>query len=337
VPGQLPAKFHRGWLPAHRDIQRLSRLAGEQERLSRLRIPEKATGKQIAILGAGPAGLPVPPRLLEAGHAVTIFDRNTAFGGAIESVIPPNRAIQLAPQRDHGNFRRCAEEPDEPVSRQGTRLSAQPGHNPGPGLRCAFIGLGLSQSVSVTKLRFDGLWNAMDFLSAAKQERRLDLAGKSVAVIGGGNTAMDVAVTAVHAGSPGCLHNLPPIVQEMPAWGAEQNRAWELCSFPHPDANRSNTGQRRETHRNQAVPDPGSANPTAAAINVTRPLALLAAPTLARGSAASYSRCRRMRCREFLLDLARHVDDPRHAGQRMLRRRIPATMGSLNGRPMCGL
>ena len=93
------------------------------------------------------------------------------------------------------------------------------------GFDAAFIGLGLPQSVSVAKKRLAGLWNAMDFLSSAKQGNGLDLAGKSVAVIGGGNTAMDVAVTAARSGAKDVYVIYRRSFKEMPAWGAERDRA----------------------------------------------------------------------------------------------------------------
>ena len=93
------------------------------------------------------------------------------------------------------------------------------------GFDAAFIGLGLPQSVSVAKKRLAGLWNAMDFLSSAKQANGLALAGKSVAVIGGGNTAMDVAVTAARSGAKDVYVIYRRSFKEMPAWGAERDRA----------------------------------------------------------------------------------------------------------------
>jgi glutamate synthase (NADPH/NADH) small chain len=65
----------------------------------------------------------------------------------------------------------------------------------------------------------------MDFLSQAKQPGRLDLTGQSVAVIGGGNTAMDVAVTARQLGAKDVYLIYRRSFKEMPAWGAERQRA----------------------------------------------------------------------------------------------------------------
>ncbi|MGD8500265.1 MAG: NAD(P)-binding protein, partial [Phycisphaerales bacterium] len=58
---------------------------------SKLRIPPRTTGKNVTIIGAGPAGLSCAAKLLEAGHTVTVFDKSSEFGGMIESVIPPDK------------------------------------------------------------------------------------------------------------------------------------------------------------------------------------------------------------------------------------------------------
>jgi NADPH-dependent glutamate synthase beta subunit-like oxidoreductase/2,4-dienoyl-CoA reductase-like NADH-dependent reductase (Old Yellow Enzyme family) len=207
------------------DIQRYLAEQANKNGWSKLRIPEKATGKKVAVLGAGPAGLACAARLLEAGHAVTVFDRNAAFGGAVESVIPPDRQRTALKNEISAIF---AEVPKgRLVLNLGKELSN--GHNLdtilAQGFDAAFLGLGLPKSTRMAAQQFDGLWNAMDFLTAAKQGNEPKLGGKSVAVIGGGNTAMDVAVTAVQLGARDVYVIYRRSFKEMPAWIAERNRA----------------------------------------------------------------------------------------------------------------
>ena len=64
----------------------------------------------------------------------------------------------------------------------------------------------------------------MEFLSAAKEAGRLNIAGKCVAVIGGGNTAMDVALTAKRLGAKDVYIIYRRSFKEMPAWSAERDR-----------------------------------------------------------------------------------------------------------------
>jgi NADPH-dependent glutamate synthase beta subunit-like oxidoreductase len=156
---------------------------------------------------------------------VAVFDKSTALGGIVKSVIPPDRQGSALKSELAALF---AEVP-------GNRMILHLGQALGSdcnldtilaqGFDAAFIGLGLPKSVSVADKPLDGLWNAMDFLSAAKQGNGPDLAGKSVAVIGGGNTAMDVAVTAGRLGARDVYVVYRRSFKEMPAWSAERDRA----------------------------------------------------------------------------------------------------------------
>ncbi len=210
------------------DIQRYLSEQANKNGWSKLRVPKQASGKKIAVIGAGPAGLACAAQLLKAGHAITIFDRNTEFGGMVESVIPPDRQSSALKNELTAIFA------DVPKDRMtlclGQELDAA--HNldaiMSQGFDAAFIGLGLPKATSVTKVQMAGLWNAMDFLADAKQPGKIDLSGQSVAVIGGGNTAMDVAVTAQQLDAKDVYLIYRRSFKEMPAWGAERERAISL-------------------------------------------------------------------------------------------------------------
>jgi len=207
------------------EIQRYLAEQANKNGWSRVRIPEKPTGRNVAITGAGPAGLACAVKLLEAGHIVTIFDKSTALGGAIESVIPPDRQCNSLKNELSTVF---ADVPrDRMILNLGKTLDAN--HNLdtilSQGFDAAFIGLGLQESVSVESRRLSGLWSATDFLSAAKQPGGVSVVGKNVAVIGGGNTAMDVAVTAKQLGARDVYVIYRRSFKEMPAWAAERDRA----------------------------------------------------------------------------------------------------------------
>ena len=209
------------------DIQRHLAEQANKNGWSRLRIPERTTGKKVAVIGAGPAGLACAARLLEAGYTVTVFDQLQELGGTVESVIPPER--QSSSLRNELAAVFADVRSDRMVLQLGTSLG--PGHNlntiMAQDFNAVFIGMGLTESVSVTKQQLDGLWNAMDFLTKAKQSNALKLAGQSVAVIGGGNTAMDAAVTAAQHGAKDVYVIYRRSFKEMPAWGAERDRAIE--------------------------------------------------------------------------------------------------------------
>ncbi|MHC4656900.1 MAG: FAD-dependent oxidoreductase [Planctomycetota bacterium] len=93
------------------------------------------------------------------------------------------------------------------------------------GFDAVFIGMGLPKSVSISNEDVDGLWNAMEFLATARSGGKLNVAGVSVAAIGGGNTAMDVAITAKQQGAKDVYVIYRRSFKEMPAWSAERDQA----------------------------------------------------------------------------------------------------------------
>lgn len=209
------------------DIQRYLAEQANKNGWSKLRIPPKTTGRNVAIIGAGPAGLSCAAKLLEAGHIVTIFDKSSEFGGMIESVIPPDK------QSDSLKSEITAIFSDVPKERMLLRLGTELGVEFNldnvikEGFDAVFIGMGLSASVNINVKDRDieGLWNAMEFLSFAKEPMKLDIEGKRVAVIGGGSTAMDVAVTARQLGAKDVYVIYRRSFKEMPAWSAERDKA----------------------------------------------------------------------------------------------------------------
>ncbi|MBN1974128.1 MAG: FAD-dependent oxidoreductase [Sedimentisphaerales bacterium] len=209
------------------DIQRYLAEQANKNGWSKLRIPEKSTGKHIAVIGAGPAGLSCAAKLLEAGHNVTIFDKNAELGGTIDSVIPAERQSDSLKNEIKAVF---ADVPKDRLNlRLGTELNREFNLDNiiEEKFDAVFIGMGLPKAFGINEedKKISGLWNAMDFLSAAKDGNKPDIEGKSVAVIGGGNTAMDAAVTAKYLGAKDVYILYRRSFIEMPAWQAERDRA----------------------------------------------------------------------------------------------------------------
>jgi len=207
------------------DIQRYLAKEGNKNGWSKLRIPKEATGRKVAVIGAGPAGLACAARLLEGGHTVTIFDKNSEFGGMAESVIPVERQSDSLRNEIAAIF---ADVPEERLSRRlGTGLDADFNLDSimADGFDAVFIGMGLPNSISKSDEDIDGLWNALEFLSAAKGADKPDVKDKYAAVIGGGNTAMDAAVTAKGLGAKDVYVIYRRSFMEMPAWSSERDQA----------------------------------------------------------------------------------------------------------------
>ena len=209
------------------DIQRYLAEQANKNGWSKLKIPQKKSGKNVAIVGAGPAGLACAAKLLEAGHTVTIFDKGTGPGGLVESVIPQDR------QSDALSNEIAAIFSDVPKDRMILRLGKELNEDFNldniieENFDAVFIGMGLPQSVGIDNKaeKVDGLYNAMEFLSVAKKSSAIAVEGKRVAAIGGGNTAMDVAVTASQSGASDVYVIYRRSFREMPAWDADRNRA----------------------------------------------------------------------------------------------------------------
>ena len=211
------------------EIQRYLAEQANKNGWSKLRIPKETTEKNVAIIGAGPAGLSCAAKLLEAGHTVTIFDAGTEFGGMIASVIPAERQSSSLRNEIAAIF---ADMPKERMTlRLGTELNDDFNLDSiiKEGFDAVFIGMGLPNSVSIghKNENIKDLWNAMDFLSAARKPGQLNLKDQTVAAIGGGNTAMDVATTAKQLGAKDVYVIYRRSFKEMPAWSAERERAIE--------------------------------------------------------------------------------------------------------------
>jgi glutamate synthase (NADPH/NADH) small chain len=207
------------------DIQRYLAEQANRKGWSKLNVSEVATGKNVAIIGAGPAGLACAAVLIREGHTVTIYDKGKTIGGMIRSVIPSERQGQSLSNEIDAIFRDVPS--DRMILRLGTELNAEFNLDQimGEGFDAAFIGMGLPNAMVSSDEHIDGVWNALDFLAAARGENQLDLTGKHVAVIGGGNTAMDAAVAAKQHGAEDVYVIYRRSFDEMPAWPDERDRA----------------------------------------------------------------------------------------------------------------
>ena len=156
------------------------------------------TGKHVAIIGAGPAGLSCAHDLALLGHEVTIFDAASVAGGMLRLGVPeyrlPRELIELEIESilSLGPTLKL----NQALGRDFSLVDLRRDYN------AVFIAIGTYQSrnLNVEGEQFDGVLRAMDFLiNVNLGGYNLNL-GKNILVIGGGNVAMDVARTAARLG-----------------------------------------------------------------------------------------------------------------------------------------
>ncbi|MCU0929280.1 MAG: NAD(P)-binding protein [Burkholderiaceae bacterium] len=159
--------------------------------------PEKLSGKKVAVIGGGPAGLSAAYQLARKGHAVTIFDERAELGGMMRYGIPgfrtPRQVLDAEIQRilDLGVEAR-------PNTRIGTDVTLEQIKQE---FDAVFLGMGAQSGrpLPVEGSEAPNCVTATAFLKAFN-DGRLRYVGKRVVVVGGGDTSIDVATVARRLG-----------------------------------------------------------------------------------------------------------------------------------------
>lgn len=187
------------------------------------------TGKKAAIIGLGPAGLACAVTLVEAGIHVTVYEERDFAGGTAEAVIPYDRLPAGLFKKEADSFR-LGETGLFDLHCQ-TKVSGEFSldHIFRKGADAIFIGAGLGGSIQLDiPSKPPGVLDAMDFLHQNKTGGILLNNVKNAAVVGGGNTAMDVAMSLSRKGIRNVYLIYRRSFQELPAWEEEIRKAMDL-------------------------------------------------------------------------------------------------------------
>lgn len=205
------------------DIRRLQRFAMDYERSRGMiePIPSQRSGAKIAVIGSGPAGLGCAAELALRNHAVTVYEKDAQAGGLLRSSIPLFRLPADVLDFDIEFIKKLG------VEFQFNSKIDNPQKLLKQGYKAVFIAAGLEKqrSTDIINSKLPGVYEALDFLHAAKRGELPDI-GKRAIVIGGGDTALDAARVVRKSGSE-CLVLYRRTQSEMPAYPEEIDAAWD--------------------------------------------------------------------------------------------------------------
>jgi len=176
--------------------------------------PGADTGRRVAIVGAGPAGLTAAWFLRRKGHRVTVFEAREKAGGMLRYGIPAYRLPDDVLEREINNVTALGVELKTGV-RLGENVDLQTLKKDYDAVLVA-VGLWLSRRLPLEGAELEGVSWGLEFLISAREGGAPET-GQELVVVGGGNVAVDVALTALRLGAGrvtmACLESLG----EMPA------------------------------------------------------------------------------------------------------------------------
>ena len=232
---QCEAKCVRGIKGEPVAIGRLERFVADwhrQNQAKEMPIPEK-NGHRVAIIGAGPAGLTCAGDLAKAGCDVTVFEALHVAGGVLVYGIPEFRLPKAIVRSEIENLKKIGVKVETNMV-IGKVLSVDELFS--EGFEAVFIGsgAGLPRFMKIPGESLNGVYSANEFLTRINLMKAYDShsktpihSAKNVAVVGGGNVAMDAARCAKRLGAENVYIIYRRSLEEMPARKEEVEHAME--------------------------------------------------------------------------------------------------------------
>ena len=218
-------------------IGNLERFAADYEReQGEVEIPEVplSTDKRVAVVGSGPAGLTVAGDLIKMGHEVTVFELLHKAGGVLVYGIPEFRLPKVIVEAEVDYLRKLGVKikSSMPI---GTIQTVDELFEEGYQAIFLGTGAGLPNFMGIPGENLNGISSANEYLTRSNLMKAYSFpeadtpifSGRNVAVLGGGNTAMDAVRTSLRLGAENAIIVYRRSRAEMPARDGEIHHAEE--------------------------------------------------------------------------------------------------------------
>ena len=225
-PHPCETACRRGKVDEAINIAQLKAFAADMDLNSDSYLPEKnaPTGKKIAIIGGGPAGLTAAYRLAISGHEVTVYDMMEKMGGMLRYGIPQYRLPKEVLDKEIAIIEKLGVKMINGVKlgKDFTVASLKAQND----AVIVAVGAWKSSSMRTPGEELNGIYGGIDFLRAVALKQEINI-GDKVVICGGGNTAMDACRTAVRLGAKEVYCVYRRTRNEMPAEDIEITEAEE--------------------------------------------------------------------------------------------------------------
>ncbi|MDO5455901.1 MAG: FAD-dependent oxidoreductase, partial [Eubacteriales bacterium] len=158
-----------------------------------------STGKKVAVIGGGPSGLSAAFYLTIMGHDVTVYEQRKQLGGMLRYGIPNYRLPRAVLDREISNMKAVGFKTICDIS-VGKDITLKELHDQYDAIYVS-IGAHTGSKLSIEGDDAEGVISAVDILREIGDDKYPDFTGEHIAVVGGGNVAMDVARTAIRCGA----------------------------------------------------------------------------------------------------------------------------------------